>query len=179
MANLGGTFDATQVEPSGDFERLPAGQYEAEIIDSGKEPVSKNDPSKGECLSLTWKIAAGPLEGRLFWQRLNLWFCGAEKTPGKVAEIAQRQLSEICHATGQMNISDSEQLHYRRCLVKYGPQKKDPDFDEVKSVSALNGTAAPAPATQQASPPPFGNQAPPQQAAAGAPSGGGWKRRAG
>lgn len=178
MTDLGATFDATQVEPTGEFEQLPAGEYEAQIIESRREPVSKDDPTKGECLGLTWKVMSGPLEGRLFWQRILLWFSGAEKAPGRTVEIAQQQLSSLCHATGQMALSDTEQLHYRPCLVRYGPQKNNPQFSEVKSVKASGGAAS-APGGR-APEPPFG--APPAQspgAPSGGPSGGGWKRRAG
>ena len=36
MADLNG-FDANQVEPTGDFEPIPAGKYLAVITDSGDE----------------------------------------------------------------------------------------------------------------------------------------------
>ena len=176
MTDLGATFDATQVEPTGEFEQLPAGEYQAQVIESRREPVSRDHPEKGECLSLTWKITSGPLEGRLFWQRILLWFSGAEKTPGRTVEIAQQQLSALCHATGQMALSNSEQLHYRPCIVRYGPQKNNPQYNQVKSVKPAGGQApAPAPVGRP-SEPPFGS---PQAQNPSAPSGGGWKRRAG
>lgn len=63
MTDLGATFDATQVEPTGEFEQLPAGEYEAQVIESRREPVSRDRPEKGDCLSLTWKITTGRSRG--------------------------------------------------------------------------------------------------------------------
>ena len=50
------------------FDALPNGTYEAEIVDSNREPISKDKPF-GDCLSLCWKVVRGEFEGRLFWQR--------------------------------------------------------------------------------------------------------------
>ena len=48
----------------------------------------------------------GPYKGRKLFDRLNL----VNANPVTV-EIAQRTLSAICHATGRMQVQDSEELH--------------------------------------------------------------------
>jgi len=136
------------------FETLPDGTYEAQIIESDKVPISK-DKDLGDCLSLCWKVTAGELEGRLFWQRLNLWWTGPEKTPGQVVKIANAQFADVRKATGVAIPNDSAELHGIRCMVTYGKQKNDPNFSEVKSVKALGSapdkqTAAPRAANQSA-----------------------------
>lgn len=133
MANLGGTFDATQVEPNGDFDPVPAGEYRAMIVDSEIKPSKAGD----NMLKLTWKIDGGEYDGRLVWQNLNLW-----NSSPKAAEIAQRELSSICHAVGKLNVQDSEELHHLPCLVRislrtqegYNPQ------NEVKGIKAADGS---------------------------------------
>lgn len=143
------------------FDDLPAGTYEAQIVESSKEAISK-DQDLGECLNLCWKVTSGALEGRLFWQRLNLWWTGPEKNPGQVVQIANGQFKDLRDATGVQLPSNSEELHFIPCLVTYGPQKKNPQYSEVKSVKPAGGAPArqvatggqqpqrqPAPAQQQ------------------------------
>jgi len=144
MVDLNNQYDP-DAESNG-FDTVPAGTYEAEIVESSKEPVSK-DKDVGDCLNLCWKIISGDLEGRLFWQRLNLWWTGPEKTPGKVVQIANGQFKDVRDATGVQMPGDSAELHNIPCLVTYGPQKNDPNYSEVKSVKPLGG----APARQVAS----------------------------
>lgn len=144
------------------FDDLPAGTYEAEIVESARENISK-DKDVGECLNLCWKVISGDLEGRLFWQRLNLWWTGPEKTPGTVVKIANGQFKDLRDATGVQFPNDSAELHNIPCSVTYGPQKNDPNYSEVKSVKPVGGAPTkqvatgsqqrqPAPAQQQGRP---------------------------
>ena len=45
----------------------------------------------------------------------------------QTAEIAQRQLSALCRAVGQMQVTDSEQLHHRpmTLILKHRPAGPD------------------------------------------------------
>lgn len=147
------------------FDTLPAGTYEAEIVESAREGISK-DKDVGECLNLCWKVISGELEGRLFWQRLNLWWTGPEKTAGTVVKIANGQFKDLRDATGVQFPNDSAELHNIPCLVTYGPQKNAPEYSEVKSVKPIGGGV---PAKQVAT---GGGQqrqaaAPPQRTASG------------
>jgi len=63
MANLSG-FDANNVEPSGDFEPIPAGKYLAIITDSEMKPTKNGN---GSYLELTFQVIEGPCKNRLLW----------------------------------------------------------------------------------------------------------------
>ncbi len=128
------------------FDNLPAGTYEAQIVESERIAISK-DKDNGECLNLCWKVTSGEAEGRLIWQRIMLWWTGAEKTPGKVVQIANGQFKDLRDATGVQFPKESSELHFIPCLVTYGPQKNSPEYSEVKSVKPIGG----APAKQVAS----------------------------
>lgn len=167
MANLGGNFDANQVEPSGDLTPVPAGDYRAMIVESEIVDTKAGD---GRYLKLTWKVEGGEHDGRLIWQNLNLW-----NKNTKAVEIAQRDLSAICHATGKLNVQDSDELAHIACLIRVSV-RTDPNGNyapqnEVKAVKPVGGGQ---PAFQ---PNGGGQQAAPAQAAN---SGGGlpWKQSA-
>lgn len=143
----------TNAKP-GEFDRLPEGTYTAKIVECEVEEVSQQE-DKGRCLKITWQVSEGEYEGRLFWQRLLMWFTGSEKTPGKVVEIANQQFAAVREATVGLGrvVSDTDQLLGINCSVTYGPQKSNPQYDEVKSVKPLGATgSAPAPQTRTAPP---------------------------
>jgi hypothetical protein len=123
------------------FDQVPAGTYECQIIESDREPVSTRE-DKGDTLKLCWKVMSGEFEGRLIWQRIMLWYSGAEKEPGKVVQIANQQFAAVREATGKKIINNSDELHFIPCLVTVGPQKNDPQYNEVKKVAAAGGAPA-------------------------------------
>lgn len=174
MVDLVQQYDP-EAEASG-FDQIPDGTYEAQIIESSKEPISK-DKDLGECLSLCWQVTSGDFEQRLFWQRINLWWTGPEKEPGQVVKIANQQFAAVREAVGKKIINDSDELHFVPCSVTLGRQKKNPDYQEVKSVKAAGGNVrqigSAAPRAGSASQPARA-QPPAQQQAERAP----WPRRA-
>ena len=103
MARFDTSFDATGVEPTTAYEVLPAGKYRAQIVESEMR-VTRN--GMGQFLWLMFDILEGEHKGRKIFDQLNL----VNPNPTTV-EIAQRTLSAICHATGKMQVSDSEELH--------------------------------------------------------------------
>ena len=104
MVNIGNNgFDATHVDPSIDFEHVPAARYNAEITDSDMRDNSKGT---GEYLHLEFTILDGPCAGRKLWTQLNLF-----NPSTQAVEIAQRELSAICHAVGKLRVQDSIELH--------------------------------------------------------------------
>lgn len=119
MANLGMTFDATQVEPSAGFEVIPAGKYHVQIVNSEMRPTKAGN---GEMLWLEMSIIDGPHANKRLFDRLNL-----VNPNSQAVEIAQRTLSAICHATGQMSVSDSEQLHHRSMIANVKVRPAGPD----------------------------------------------------
>lgn len=103
MAQL--NFDASKVDPTNVFEIIPKADYPMMIVDS--EMKDTNDKT-GKYLQLNAEVIDGPYKGRIIFERLNL-----VNKNSRTVEIAQRQLSQICHAIGVLNVQDSAQLHNR------------------------------------------------------------------
>lgn len=103
------TFDANTINPSQAFEVLPEGKYVVQIINSEMRDASANakDPN-GKYLWLEMEVLEGEYSGRKVYDRLNL----INNNPQAV-EIAQKTLSSICHAVGELVVNDSEQLHWK------------------------------------------------------------------
>ena len=102
MANLNG-FDANTVEPTTEFEAIPAGKYMAAIVGSEMKPTKAGT---GSYLELTFQVLEGEYKNRNLWARLNL------DNPNAVAvQIAKGELSAICRAVGVMTPKDSFELH--------------------------------------------------------------------
>ncbi len=166
MALLNGTFDASGVEPAAPMELLPPGRYVAQIVQSEMQPTKAGD---GQMLWLELEVLEGAQRGRKIWDRLNL----ANRNQQAV-EIAQRQLSAICHAVGQIQVSDSEQLHLRPVLVTLAvePDSRDAHLpveerrkqNKVKGYSATGSVATPAAPVQRVAPPPQQHPAAPSPA---------------
>jgi len=121
MANLNG-FNASEVEPTSNFEPLPAGKYLAAITDSEMK-ATKN--GSGSYLQLTFTVIDGEYKNRVLWARLNL------NNPNATAvKIAQSELSAICRATGVMTPRDSVELHNIPILISVKCKKRS-DVDEI------------------------------------------------
>ena len=129
MARFDTSFDATSVEPTTAHELLPAGKYRAQIVESEMR-VTKN--GMGQFLWLMLDILEGEHKGRKIFDQLNL----VNPNPTTV-EIAQRTLSAICHATGKMHVSDSEELHLipMTIQVKIRPPKNG--YGESNAIAYL------------------------------------------
>jgi len=131
-------FDANTHDPADNYDPLPAGKYEVEIIESEMK-TTKN--GLGQYLQLTLEVQTGEFKGRRVWDRLNL------VNPNQAAvDIANRTLSQICRACGEMNVTDSEQLHYRRIGCKLKVRKATPEFDASNDVAGYFAVSATAPA---------------------------------
>ncbi|TPK59060.1 MULTISPECIES: DUF669 domain-containing protein [unclassified Mesorhizobium] len=183
MANIAGGYDVN-AEASGDFDPIPAGDYRAKIIESSIEEISGKE-NKGRCLKLTWQIETGPYDGRLIWDRLNMW---AENMIGKkgddigkdisakVVGIANSQFAAIREATGKMAPQDSTELHHIACTIKIAVKPAEGQYSAsnvIKSVKPVGGAAGGAGASngQQRFTPPA------NQAAAAQKSSAPWPRR--
>ena len=102
MANLSG-FNAHEVEPTTDFEPIPAGKYLAVITESEVKPTKSGT---GSYLQFTFEILDGPHKGRHVWARLNL-----DNPNDTAVKMARAELSAICRAVGVMAPNDSIELH--------------------------------------------------------------------
>ncbi len=160
MARFDTSFDATSVDPTTPFELLPAGKYRAQIVESEMR-VTKN--GMGQFLWLMLDILDGEHKGRKIFDQLNL----VNPNPTTV-EIAQRTLSAICHATGKMHVSDSEELHLipMTIQVKIRPPKNG--YGESNAIAYLPPERGATPAARAAkpAPDPAAAAAPPKMASA-------------
>lgn len=100
MASL--NFNAANVQPTSEYSPLPNGEYLVLVAASDMKPTKAG----GQYLELELEVLEGNFKGRKAWDRINL----VNVNP-KTVEIAQRQLSSLCHATSVMNVTDSAQLH--------------------------------------------------------------------
>ncbi|MBP0440660.1 DUF669 domain-containing protein [Tianweitania sediminis] len=149
-----------EAQPS-QFEQLPAGTYTMKIVEAEVEDISKSE-DKGGCLKLTWQVSGGQHDGQMTWQRLSLWAENFKsQKPGKSDEevtqqardIANQQFAAVREATVGVGkvVTDTDVLLHIPCLVTVGPQKKNPQYNEIKAVKPMNsgaasGTAGKAPA---------------------------------
>lgn len=144
MANIG-NFDASTVDPTKPIDLLPPGKYVVQIVASEMR-VTKD--GMGQYLWLELDVLEGECAGRKLFDRLNL----VNNNPSTV-EFAQRTLSAICHATGRMQVQDSEELHLIPMLadVKVQPPKNGyGESNSVRYVALEQGAPAPAPAQRPA-----------------------------
>lgn len=150
-------FNANEVEPSVGFEAIPAGKYQAVIVDS---EMKSNRAGTGEYLQLEFEIIDGEYKNRKVWTRLNL----NNPNPDAV-RMARADLSAICHAVNVIQPGDSVELHNLPLTITV-KCRKTPDGDivnEIKGYAAketASGNAAaptapgaPTPGTAPSAPP--------------------------
>lgn len=141
MANLQG-FDARTVEPTTDFEPVPAGKYLAIITDSEMKPTKSGN---GNFLELTFQIIDGEFKGRNLWARLNL-----DNPNALTVKIAQGELSAICRALGVMAPNDSCELHNLPLVITVKCKKREDTGDIVNEIKGYAKKEASAGQPQQA-----------------------------
>ena len=133
----GHEFNCDDVEPAGDYEVLPAGEYNA-MIDSAEVVATK--AGTGFYLKIQFSILEDGYNNRKIFANINL------SNPNQTAvEIGMKQLSALGRATGVMKIKDSSELIGQQLRLKlkvkddatYGPQ------NEVKAYLPVDGQAKP------------------------------------
>jgi hypothetical protein len=142
MADLYG-FNAQQVEPArASGEPIPAGQYVAMIISSEMKPTKAGN---GSYLQLAFEIIEGPHARRQAWARLNL-----ENANATAVQIAQSQLSAICHAVGVLQPRDSVDLHNLPLVISVKCRKRQDTGEIVNEIGGFAKREQPAvqPASQ-------------------------------
>jgi hypothetical protein len=148
MADLNG-FDADTVEPTTDFETIPAGKYEAVITESEFKPTKAGT---GNYLQLTFQVIAGPYKNRFLWARLNL------NNPNATAvTIAQSELSAICRAVGVTKPRDSVELHNLPLVIRVRCKTRHDTGEIVNEIAgyAKKESAVAAQAAMSVSTPPW------------------------
>lgn len=179
MAFLESAFDADTVPPADPITPIPAGTYQMKIVESD---VKRAKSGKGDVLFLTCEILEGPHTGRKLWPKLSIAHENAQ-----TEQIAQRLLSAICHAVGQLKLQDTQQLHHRPFMGRvkirkgegqYGDSNDLGGAEALQGGSPAPGGSAPAPAAV-AGPAPWANQAAPAASALAAGLTPPWQRKAG
>lgn len=150
-------FDARTVEPQAKPDPIPAGMYEAVIIDSEWKATKAGT---GKYLNLTFEIAEHhhPYGRRKVWARLNL-----ENRSDEAVGIARAQLSAICRAVNVLTPKDSSELHNRPLLVKVVLKPDDSGGlqNEIKGFEPRKQAPPAAPVVPYGSPQPAAPAAPP------------------
>lgn len=131
-------FDATNIEPSSEYQPLPVGEYAVVITESNMQATKAGT---GEYIKLKFEVIEGTFKGRTLFSNLNI-----NNTNQTAVEIAMRDLSAICRAVNRMQITDTSQLHNQPLTVKVGLEpsnKGDGSFNNViKAYSAYGKTLA-------------------------------------
>ncbi|MBA2480446.1 MAG: DUF669 domain-containing protein [Planctomycetes bacterium] len=142
MAHLNG-FNANTVEPSANFEPIPAGKYLAIINDSQMKDTKKGG---GRFLELTFDVIDGEFKGRKLWTRLNL-----ENPNPLTVKIAQGELSSICRALGVMTPNDSVELHGLPLVITVKLKKREDSSEMTNEIKGYGKKDATSGKPQQAS----------------------------
>jgi hypothetical protein len=130
-------FNAAAVTPSAPMGVLTPGTYRAEI--TGTE-VKATKAGTGTYLSVEFAINDGPARGRKLWGIYNI-----DNPSDKAVEIAQRELSALCHAVGKGGmVDDSDELLGLSVALSVGIDKNDAERNRITGYMPVNAaTAAP------------------------------------
>jgi hypothetical protein len=146
MANLAGLIDYN-ASPESQFSALPSGEYPALITDS---TVKQTKAGTGTYLELTYQIVDGAYKGRQLWARVTLSNPNATAT-----QIGQQHLAQLRHATGQMQLQDSQQLHNIPHLIRVEHKPAQGAYgesNEVREYKQLGGAVQQMPARAPSAP---------------------------
>ena len=146
MGNLG-NFNAEDVEPSTGFDPIPAGWYDAMIVDS---EMRDTKAGTGQYLQLRLDVINGDYVNRVLFARLNL-----TNTNQTAVDIAQRELSAICRAVGVMSPQDSIDLHDKPIKIKVAIRPARDGFEannDIKAYAAADSSTPAAPADNNSRP---------------------------
>ena len=155
------SFDATQFTPSQSVGGHPPGKFPARVSNTSIQETKNKD---GGMFVVEFTTNAGSIVNRY-----NLW----NKEP-KAVEIAHKELSALCYATGIFKLdfnNDGAAMRGAQCMIEVGKQDNG-EYMEIKKVYDLQGNEpGKAPATGAAQPQGGGWGAPQgQQAAANPPA---------
>jgi hypothetical protein len=106
--NLAG-FNASDVEPNEGFTPIPAGEYQAIIVESEMKATKDR---QGKYLQLKLQILNGQHQNRTLFDRLNLF-----NKNDTAVQIAKGTLSSICRAINVMTPNDSAELHNKPLVI--------------------------------------------------------------
>lgn len=146
-------FNAANVDPTPSFTPIPAGVYLAQVTESD---VKATKAGNGNYAAFTIEVLEGDFKGRRVFTNINISNSNAE-----AERIGQKMLSQLCHAVGVLQLTDTTQLHNRPMRVKVVVKKDEQygDKNEVRGFEAAAGVVLPP--TQGAAPAAPAKAAPP------------------
>lgn len=158
MQLLNGGFNANNFDPAQQGSQMPLGRYTVQV--SGSEVKPTKDQTSGMVV-LKCIIQDGPNAGVEAEHRFNVYH--KDDVPRNIAE---RQLSAVCHVTGVMELQDTQQLHGAMYIVDVGMQKEPnpKGYTQVNKVFDINGNE---PMKGRVGPQPGNGQQPQQQGSTG------------
>lgn len=130
-------FNAEQVAPQAAFEPIPNNWYNVMIDESEMKPTKAGDGAYLEC---RLSVIDGDYANRKLFIRLNL-----QNKNETAVEIAYGQLSAICHATGVIQVNDSQELHGKPFAAKVTIRPPKDNYEatnEVKGFKACDGVTS-------------------------------------
>ncbi|MGX1098892.1 DUF669 domain-containing protein [Amorphus sp. MBR-141] len=155
MGHLGFTFNSNEVAPDdgsgGGGIVVPDGAYLFQLVES---EVKANAKSTGTIMKYRAEFLDGDYQGSSLTGSINV-----THTNPVAQKIGQGELSALCHATGKLEIEDSEELHYEPFWAETVVEKyKDRDGNDreksvIKRFLFEEENAAPPEEKQEASPP--------------------------
>jgi len=137
MADLGAVlpeFDANDVEPTGTFEVLPAGEYAVIITTSEMKPTKAGN---GKFLEFKFQVIRGEYKNRTLFDRLNL------VNPNQQAvDISRGTLSAICRAVEVMTPKDSSELHNKPLVAVVKVRERQDNGEKVNEIKGYKPLTA-------------------------------------
>lgn len=133
-------FDATKIDPTNEFDPVPAGNYVAEIEDA---ELKDTKAGTGQYINFKFNIIDGPLSGRKVFQNINVSNANAQ-----AESIGQKQLSQLCHAVDFLKLKSERDLIGRVCKIKVGIRQGTngySDQNEIKAFEAVQAATKPTP----------------------------------
>jgi hypothetical protein len=159
-------FDARNISPM-DNDTIPEGWYNLVIDESSSAPTKDGNPNHLR-LNFRFSVMDGPHMGRKIFTGLNI-----RHTNVQTMEMANREMSAICHACNMPFVQDTQQLHNiplkGRVKTRKDPTGEYDDRSEIRSykpISFVPPGSVPditQPAPQQGWTHTPGQQQPPQQ----------------
>ena len=128
MANLQG-FNAEEVQPNQGFEAIPAGEYEACIVNS---EMKQTKDGTGEYLNLEVQIISGEYQNRRLFEKLNL-----RNRNEQAVQIARGTLSAICRAVNVLTPNDSSELHMKPLRINVVVRKREDTGEMQNTIKAF------------------------------------------
>lgn len=131
---MNGSFDANQFSPEQGLGKHPTGKFPAVVSETS---IEENTNKDGGYFSVKFTTQAGQII-----KNYNLWTQSTDEGKVKMVEIAQKNLSALCHATGVYKLdwqNEGAAIRGARCQIEVTPQTKNPQYNEVSKVYDANG----------------------------------------